>query len=75
MSAVIIAPSKAEVLSWGTTIDLASAARAFGINVAAARRAFHDGELPFTAIRVGQHKIRAVTATVWEALGIAPDEA
>lgn len=69
----IATTSREEILSWPPTVDLPTAAQPFGLAQNAAYRAYRAGELPFTCIRVGKHKIRAVTATVWQALGITPD--
>ncbi len=62
-------PTSDEVRSWPVTIDIQTAARAWGIGRDQAYRLFHEGRFPVPVLHLGRN-LRVTRASVLEALGI-----
>jgi hypothetical protein len=73
MTVVAKDASRAEIAGWPPTVDLPTAARAFGLSSNSAYAAYHAGDLPFTVCKIGR-KLRAISSSVQVALGITPEE-
>lgn len=63
-----------EILAWPATVSVPVAGYALGLSRFTSYELVRAGEFPFQVIRVGR-KLRVVTASVWDVLGLAGEAA
>lgn len=66
------APTAAEILAWPPTVDIPTAAPAFGLSPSSGYYIARNGNFPAKVIRAGKH-YRVITSSVWDVLGLSPD--
>jgi predicted DNA-binding transcriptional regulator AlpA len=63
-------PTPAEILTWPVTVDILTAASAWGLGRDQASRMARDNTFPVPVLRLGRY-LRVTRSSILEALGIA----
>lgn len=62
-------PTLAEILGWPATVDVPTAATAYGISKSWAHELIARGQFPAQVLRLGENRVRVITASIVETLG------
>lgn len=73
MAPVVRPVTRAEILTWRTTVNIPTAGRAFGLGTNASYNAYHRGDFPVRVLKIGR-KLVVPTADLLTALGMTDSD-